>query len=130
VEGLALTRQCVAEVAAAAAAAGARTGIALMPARFQVDDADYGRLREAVAAAGGDLRRDAASERFDQALADLPLPRVDLLPSLRAALPGTDLFFQETVHLTPRGHVVVAEALDRFIMEHRLLTPGLPPPAR
>jgi lysophospholipase L1-like esterase len=130
VEGLALTRQCVAEVAAAAAAAGARTAIALMPARFQVDDADYGRLREAVAAAGGDLRRDAASERFDQALADLPLPRVDLLPSLRAALPGPDLFFQETVHLTPRGHVVVAEALDRFIMEHRLLTPGLPPPAR
>ena len=31
------------------------------------------------------------------------------------ALPGPDLFFQETVHLTPRGHEVVAAALDRFI---------------
>ena len=67
---------------------GASTAIALMPARFQVDDADYGRLKEAVAAAGGELQRDAASERFDAALAALPLPRVDLLPALRRALPG------------------------------------------
>ena len=36
-----------------------------MPARFQVDDGDYGRLREVVAAAGGTLVRDAATERFD-----------------------------------------------------------------
>ena len=33
------------------------------------------------------------------------------------ALPGPDLFFQETVHLTPRGHEIVAEALYRFIEE-------------
>ena len=97
-----------------------------MPARFQVDDADYGRLKEAVETAGGQLLRDGASERFDAALAPLQLPRIDLLPALRAALPGPDLFFQQTVHLTPRGHVVVAEALDRFIQEQRLL-PGSPP---
>jgi lysophospholipase L1-like esterase len=128
-EGLAITRQCIRDIAAVASSTGARTAIALMPARFQVDDADYGRLKEAVAAAGGELRRDAASERFDAALADLPLPRVDLLPALRQALPGPDLFFQETVHLTPRGHAVVAEALDRFIEEHHLLTaePARPP---
>ena len=40
---------------------------------------------------------------------------LDVLPALRAALPGPDLFYQETVHLTPRGHAVVAEALERFI---------------
>ena len=126
-EGLAITRQCVRDIAAVAASQGASTAIALMPARFQVDDADYGRLKEAVTAAGGELQRDAASQRFDAALAELPLPRVDLLPALRRALPGPDLFFQETVHLTPRGHEIVAEALYRFIEEQHL---GTPPPAR
>ena len=126
-EGLAITRQCVRDIAAIAASQGASTAIALMPARFQVDDADYGRLKEAVTAAGGELQRDAASQRFDAALAELPLPRVDLLPALRRALPGPDLFFQETVHLTPRGHEVVAEALYRFIEQQHL---GTPDPAR
>jgi lysophospholipase L1-like esterase len=120
-EGLAITRECVREIARVAAAQGASTAVALMPARFQVDDADYGRLKEAVATAGGELQRDAATRRFDAALAELPLPRVDLLPALRGALPGPDLFFQETVHLTPRGHAVVADALYQFIEQHHLL---------
>jgi len=129
-EGLAITRQCVRDIAAVAASEGASTAIALMPARFQVDDADYGRLKEAVTAAGGELQRDAASQRFDAALAELPLPRVDLLPALRRALPGPDLFFQETVHLTPRGHEIVAEALYRFIEEQHLGTPAPARPSR
>jgi hypothetical protein len=78
-------------------------------------------LNAAVTSAGGSLVRDAATERFDRALAPLGIPRLDVLPALRAALPGPDLFFQETVHLTPRGHAVVAAALDRFIEDHRLL---------
>jgi hypothetical protein len=36
-------------------------------------------------------------------------------------LPGPDLFFQQTVHLTPRGHEIVADALDRFIQQQHLL---------
>ena len=120
-KGLEITRECIAEMASVAQAAGARTAIALMPARFQVDDADYGRLKEAVAQAGGELLRQSASERFDAALSSLPYPRLDLLPALRGALPGPDLFFQETVHLTPRGHAVVADALDRFIEAQHLL---------
>jgi hypothetical protein len=114
-EGLAITRRCIEDIRATAATQGAATAIVLMPARFQVDDGDYGRLKETVANAGGELLRDAASERFDQALASVAVPRLDLLPALRAALPGPDLFFQTTVHLTPRGHQIVAEALDRFI---------------
>ncbi len=114
-EGLAISRRAVEDIGSTAARAGAATMVALMPARFQVDDPDYSRLREAVAAAGGELVRDAASERFDRALVPLPLPRIDLLPALRRALPGPDVFYQETVHLTPRGHEVVAEALDQFV---------------
>ncbi len=119
--GLDITRRCVEAISAEAEAAGARTAVLLMPARFQVDDADYGRLRETVAQSGGELIRDAASQRFDAAMAALPLPRLDVLPALRAALPGPDLFFQQTVHLTPRGHQVVAAALDRFLHERHLL---------
>jgi hypothetical protein len=114
-DGLAITRRSIEDITARAAAAGASTMVALMPARFQVDDPDYFRLKEVVAQAGGDLRRDGASERFDRALSTVPIPRLDLLPALRAALPGPDLFYQETVHLTPRGHDVVAAALDAFV---------------
>jgi hypothetical protein len=124
--GLDISADCVHSIAEEAGAAGARTMVLLMPARFQVDDADYGRLREIVDHLGGELNRDAASERFERALAAVPIPRLDALPALRAALPGPDLFFQQTVHLTPRGHVVVADALERFITEHRLMLPREP----
>jgi lysophospholipase L1-like esterase len=119
-EGLAISRDCVRAIADEASAAGARTMIMLMPARFQVDDGDYGRLKEAVEGAGGHLVRDAATARFDEALAAVPAPRFDALPSLRAALPGPDVFFQQTVHLTPRGHEIVARALETFIRQQGL----------
>jgi lysophospholipase L1-like esterase len=117
-EGLTIVRLSVEDMIATSNNAGAATAVVLMPARFQVDDGDYGRLKEIVASTGGDLVRDAASERFSQALAPLPVPKLDLLPALRRRLPGPDLFFQETVHLTPLGHEVVAEALDEFLSQH------------
>jgi lysophospholipase L1-like esterase len=125
--GVAITRRVVDELAREARAGGARTAVMLMPARFQVDDGDYGRLRDAVAQAGGELVRDGATRRFDEALASAPLPRFDALPALRRALPGPDVFFQRTVHLTPRGHEIVAEALEQFLGDSGLLTP---PPGR
>jgi hypothetical protein len=120
--GLDISRDCVDAIAREAATTGAQTMIMLMPARFQVDDGDYGRLRQIVHELGGELVRDAASQRFDHALAPLPLPRFDALPALRSALPGPDLFFQQTVHLTPRGHEVVAAALERFIEDRGLMS--------
>ena len=120
-EGVALARDAIARLAADATASGARTGIILMPARFQVDDGDYGRLRDIVAQAGGQLVRDSATERFSAALGDLQVPMIDLLPALRSAPAGPDLFFQQNVHLTPRGHVLVADTLARFLREQQLL---------
>ena len=126
-QGLSIARDCVEAIRVTASASGARTAVMLMPARFQVDDADYGRLKQAVAQSGGELVRDGATSRFNDELATLPLPRLDVLPALRAALPGPDVFFQQTVHLTPRGHEIVADALDRFIEQQHLLddTPKL-----
>jgi lysophospholipase L1-like esterase len=126
-DGLEVARRCVGEIADLASAHGARTAIALMPARFQVDDADYGRLRDAVKQAGGELVRDAATTRFAAAMEPLQLPMIDLLPPLRNALPGPDLFFQETVHLTPRGHEVVAAALEQFVVAQNLAGGGAAP---
>jgi lysophospholipase L1-like esterase len=113
--GLEITRDCVAGINSVAEAAGARTAIVLMPARFQVDDADYGRLREAVAQQGGELVRDAATERFKSSLSPLSLPMTDLLVPLRQAAAGPPLFFELNVHLTPRGHTVVADHLAEFV---------------
>jgi hypothetical protein len=112
-------------IVAESSAAGARVALVLMPARFQVDDADYGRLREAVREAGGELVRDGATRRFEEALAGIDAPQLDPLPAMRAVLPGPDLFFQQTVHLTPHGHEVVADAIERFLRDSRLLeSPG------
>ena len=115
--GVAHSRDILSRLASEADLAGARTGFVLMPARLQLDDGDFGRLRAIVAAAGGELRRDAATERFAAALDGLGRPVFDLLPPLRAALPGPDLFFQENVHLTRRGHAVVGDALARFVLD-------------
>ena len=121
IDGVDVSTDCVREIAAAATGVGARTMIMLMPARFQVDDADYGRLKDIVSGAGGALVRDAATTRFAAAFAPLGLPQFDALAPLRAALPGPDVFFQQTVHLTPRGHRVVADALARFLREQGLI---------
>ena len=45
----------------------------------------------------------------------LGLPLVDLQPILAAQPDRGGLFFQRTVHLTPRGHRVVAGALAEFL---------------
>jgi lysophospholipase L1-like esterase len=124
-QGLAITRRAVEAIVAESSRRGARTAVILMPARFQVDEADYGRLREIVREAGGQLVRDAATNRFKDALAGIGAPVFDPLPAMRAALPGPDLFFQQTVHLTPRGHQVVATAVEQFLRTAKLLDPPL-----
>jgi lysophospholipase L1-like esterase len=119
--GLDVTRRAVGLIVAKAAERGARTGIVLVPARFQSDDADYERLRAVVRAVGGTLVRNAGSQRFAQALAPLGVPMLDLQPVLAAQPDRVGLFFQQNVHLTPRGHQVVADALFRFLESSGLM---------
>ena len=96
--------------------------IALMPARFQLDPAEFERLRAATEPMAGPIAKDIATERFAAALAPLGVPTIDLLPPLRSAPHGQ--FFPGTVHLTPVGHETVAAALDAFIRRERLLDPA------
>jgi len=113
--GIDVTRRVARLIADRAATQGARTGLVLMPARFQIDDGDYGRLAEVVSRSGGRLVRNAATDRFKAALEPLGLPMLDLLPILERQPDRAGLFFQRNVHLTPRGHEVVAAALAEFV---------------
>lgn len=128
-KGLAVARETLAQIDGLAEAHGARTALVLMPARLQVDDADYGRLAQTVREAGGTMVRDGATNRFREALAPLRLPMLDPLPAFRRTLPGPDIFFQSTVHLTPHGHEVLAEALESFVREQGLLNAAEAAPA-
>jgi lysophospholipase L1-like esterase len=122
--GLDVTRRALGRIADRAASLGARTAVALMPARFQTDDADYGRLAEIVRQSGGTLDRNSASERLATALAPLGLPMIDLQPVLADQPDRIGLFFQRNVHLTPRGHQVVAGALFEFLDRSGLVPPA------
>jgi hypothetical protein len=122
-QGLEVTRRALGLIADRAATRGARTAIVLMPARFQVNDTDYGYLAEATRQAGGTLIRDAGTDRYRDALAPLGVPMFDLLPALKAQPNRANLFFERNVHLTPRGHRVVADALLQFLETSGLTAP-------
>jgi len=127
-DGIGVATRALRTLVTDARAAGARPAIALMPARFQVDPAEYERLRSATEPIAGPIRLDAATERFTAAVAPLGVPTVDLLPALRQAPHGQ--FFAETVHLTAAGHETVAAALEAFLRrEHLLDLPAATPPS-
>jgi len=122
--GLNVTRRAYEQIAQRAQGLGASTGIVLMPARFQVNDEDYRNWDAIVRAAGSELDRNGASKRFHDALAPLGLPMVDLLGLLATQPDPAGVFFRQTVHLTPRGHDVVAGALFDFLQSSRLVSPS------
>ena len=113
--GLAVSREAIGRIAADAASTGARTAVVLMPARFQLDVDEYERLRAVVEPAGYRMAMDGATDRFRTALAPLGLPMLDLLPAFRRSADPQAIFFDSTVHLTPEGHRVAADALDAFL---------------
>jgi len=119
--GLDVSRRAFAKIADRARGVGARTGFVLMPARLQVNDEDFSNLRAIVHDAGGELDRNGASRRFQDALAPLGLPIDDLQPALARQPDGTGVFFKRTAHLTPRGHAAVADALLVFLRSSGLL---------
>jgi hypothetical protein len=120
-EGLADSARAAARIASAASARGARTAIALVPARFQVDEADYHRLLTGMTGFGFTMSIDGASTRFADAYRPLGLPTIDLLPAFRQSGQPLNVFFERTAHLTPYGHEVTAGALAEFIDRQALL---------
>ena len=93
-----------------------------MPARFQLDADEFNRLRTPVRRAGYEMDVDGATTRFRAALDPLGLPLLDLLPAFRQAPEPSTIFFDSTVHLTPRGHAIAADVMLSFL-DARGLTP-------
>jgi len=119
--GLDVTRDTVARLASLTSSQHARLVVLLVPARFQVDDGDFRRLRDSVAQSGKTLERDLATDRFKAALNGLGVPVVDALPPLRDAARQSDVFMQSTAHFTPFGHEVMAKILERYLKEAGLV---------
>jgi lysophospholipase L1-like esterase len=122
--GIDVSRRAFGQIATRAGALGAPTGLVLMPARFQTNDVDFGNLSAIVREAGGVLDRHASSRRFEEGLAPLGLPLLDLQPILFNRPDREGLFYQRTVHLTPLGHEAVAGALFDFVRQSGLVPPG------
>jgi lysophospholipase L1-like esterase len=126
--GFAVARQCATKIATLARARGSATAVVMLPARFQIDEADFIRIKQAFGRRGQTVVRDAATERFHAVLDTAGPPVLDLLPVFRATPNAADLYFNENVHLKARGHQVVAEALAAFLQTRGLL--GEPAPKR
>lgn len=120
-EGFEEATRAMARLSLAASERGARTAIVLVPARFQLDAAEYQRMRAEVSRFGFELDVDGASSRFHDFYASLGLPLLDLLPAFRAAPHPGRMFFERTVHLTPAGHEVAAKAIAQFLEDQGLV---------
>jgi len=119
--GLEVSRRAFGLIAQRARGIGAETGIVLMPARLQVNDEDFSNLRAIVQEAGGEIDRNGASRRFEEALTPLGIPVRDIQPDLARQPDGAGLFLRTTAHLSPRGHSAVADALLVFLRSSGLL---------
>ena len=120
-EGLAAASRAFGDIAAHAGARGARVVFVLMPARFQVNDADFQRVSDIARRNGSELVRHAATERFARALTPLGEPILDLLPVFSLQNPPA-YYFVQNAHLNARGHRIAAEAILNFLQ-----TSGLAP---
>lgn len=122
--GLDVMAEAVSRLDALTRSQGAQLVVLLLPARFQVDDEDYQRLRGGVARLGETLERDRATERFKSALETPGVPVIDALPSLRRAARNTDVFMRSTAHLTRIGHETVARTIQQYLVDHDVFERG------
>jgi len=122
--GLDVMTDAVSRLDALTRSQGARLIVVLLPARFQVDDEDFTRLRDGVARLGETLERDRATERFTSALEKTGVPVLDVLPALRHAAQESDVFMRSTAHFTPFGHKTIARAIQEHLTQHGMFEHG------
>jgi lysophospholipase L1-like esterase len=86
-----------------------------------LDDQDFANLQHTMSAPNRAFVRDAATDRYRAALAVDSVPVLDLLPVFQTEPRPAELYFRQNVHLTTRGHQVVADALARFLHDERIV---------
>ena len=122
-EGLDLATRAFGRIAEEARRDGAQVVFVLMPARFQTNDLEFEQMSKAAAESGSTLERNAATDRFSEALTPLGYPVLDLLPVYSAIHEGPPLHFVRNSHLSVRGHQVTADAMLEFLRAHGIV-PG------
>lgn len=116
-----IARTVLGRLVRSARSRGARSAIVLMPARFQLDPQEFGRVEAMVASDGYTITIDGATKRFAAALAPLGIPILDMLPAYRRDSDPLSIFFRRTVHLTPAGHALTATRLAEFLRAEGLV---------
>lgn len=112
-------RQLNAEVTAS----GARLGVVLMPARVQIDAESRAPALAWAGQPDSDFDWDAPQRELASFLQAEGIPFLDLLPGLRAAATGRQLYTSGDTHWTPDGNAVVAASVGRWILDQGWL-PG------
>jgi hypothetical protein len=121
VEGrFAATAALLDATARAAATAGAALLVAVIPERFQVDDALWAGALTAAGLPPAAAVPDAPNEKLDAMLDTAGIARLDLLPALRAG--GGGLYFPRDGHWNEAGHALAADALATRIAA--MIAPG------
>jgi lysophospholipase L1-like esterase len=112
-EDLRAFRETLAKFAGAVSEGGGRLLVALLPSREQVDPLALEAVLSAYGISESALDMRAPNDLARELTKELGVGFVDLLPAFREA--GGGLFFEQDVHLTSRGHEVVARALGDYL---------------
>jgi lysophospholipase L1-like esterase len=119
------------QLVALARVRGLRLVFVVFPVEVQLDAAALARYRRDYGVSLPAHALDGEPQRRLQAFgAAHDVPVIDLLPALRAVA-GTDLYLRtgpirfDPVHLSPRGHRIVGEAIHRALVERELVRDGV-----
>ena len=114
-DGLQVAQRAYGRIAEHAHRSGAKVGLVLIPARFQVRDDEFQRLSATAEQAGGTLLRHEGTARFIKELKPLNEPILNLLPLFTALEDPAGLYFVGNGHLNRRGHRVAGDAIFDFL---------------
>jgi hypothetical protein len=99
-----------------------QTVVAIVPAAYQVYDADWQALLTENRLKPDDWAADLPNAVLAANAGMVGAPMLDLLPALHEAAPGDErLYFPYDRHWTPAGHAVAAREIERFLAERRLV---------
>jgi hypothetical protein len=119
--GWTLSFALLAELCGRVAATGARCAVVLVPDRYQVDAALWGRhvARLGLDAAAFDLER--PQRLFATWSSETGIPVIDLLPELQARNRDNTFYYEIDAHWNEAGHALVAETLLRELVARGLV---------
>ncbi|MFN8632273.1 MAG: SGNH/GDSL hydrolase family protein [Chloroflexota bacterium] len=101
---------------------GFKTAVVVAPAAFQVYDTDWDALLRDNKLKAADWSQDLPNQVLAANAGTIGAPMLDLLPSLRAAVPNAStMYYPYDKHWTTVGHAIAAREIERFLLEQSLV---------